>query len=56
MSTQYRISFAPVRELYWIGLLFTHTNGVFGAKSGRADVEGGASAYQIASVSDYGAV
>ena len=46
----------PVRELYRIGLLFTHTNGDFGAKLRPVNLEGGASAYRIASVSDYGAV
>ena len=39
-----------------VGLLFTHTNGDFGAKLRPVNLEGGASAYRIASVSDYGAV
>ena len=56
MFTQYPISFAPVREPYRIGLQFTHTNGDFGAKLRRADVEDGASAYRISSVSGHGAV
>ena len=34
----------------------THTNGDFSAKLRPVNLEGGASAYRIASVSDYGAV
>ena len=36
--------------------VYTHTNKDFGAKLRRADVEDGASAYRIGSLSDYGAV
>ena len=31
--TLYQVAFTPAQKLYWIGLLFTHENGDFGAIS-----------------------
>ena len=33
MFALYQIAFAPIRKPYWIGLLFTHEKGDFGAIS-----------------------
>jgi len=43
MFTLYQIAFAPLRNSYWIKLLFTHKNGDFGAMLRGAHLESGAS-------------